>query len=62
MDRPPLIVLEVVLGFAVPIGWAVWELMSLRRDRKRQEREAREKRGIGDAAPDQAMPRDERPV
>jgi hypothetical protein len=41
VDRPPLIVLEVVLGFVVPIGWATWELISLRRDRKRQEREAK---------------------
>jgi hypothetical protein len=38
--HPPLIALEVVLGFAVPVGWGVWELMSLRRDRRRQERTA----------------------
>ena len=31
----PLIALEVVLGFVVPIGWGVWELMSLRRERER---------------------------
>jgi hypothetical protein len=36
--HPPLIALEVVLGFVVPVGWGVWELMSLRRDRRRQER------------------------
>ena len=32
----PLIVLEVFLGFGVPLVWAVWELLALRRDRKRQ--------------------------
>ena len=34
----PLIALEVVLGFVVPVGWGVWELMSLRRDRQRMRR------------------------
>jgi len=32
-----LIALEVVLGFAVPLGWGVWELLSLRRDRRRRQ-------------------------
>lgn len=36
----PLIVLEVFLGFGVPLAWAVWELFALRRDRKRQAKEA----------------------
>ncbi len=31
----PLIAIEVVLGFVVPVGWGVWELMSLRRERRR---------------------------
>lgn len=31
----PLIALEVVLGFVVPLGWAVRELLLLRRDRRR---------------------------
>ncbi len=31
----PLIALEVVLGFVVPVGWGVWELVSLRRERER---------------------------
>jgi hypothetical protein len=26
-----LIWLEIVLGFAAPVGWAVWELIKLRR-------------------------------
>ncbi len=37
---PPLIVIELVIGFAVPIGWAVWELVKLRREQARdRERE-----------------------
>jgi hypothetical protein len=39
--RPPQFILEVLLGFAVPIGWAVWELLALRRDRKRRQDEAK---------------------
>ncbi len=34
-----LIWLEVVLGFGVPVGWAVWQLVSLRREQRR-DREA----------------------
>ncbi|MCE9656954.1 MAG: hypothetical protein K8R60_00215 [Burkholderiales bacterium] len=60
MDRPPLIVLEVVLGGLVPLGWAVWELMSLRRDRKRQEREARGMEGADGAAPEPDVAREDR--
>ncbi len=37
MAGPPLIALEVVIGFVVPVGWGVWELMSLRRDKRRQQ-------------------------
>lgn len=29
--------LEIVLGFAVPIAWGLWELWSLRRLRQRDE-------------------------
>ena len=32
----PLIVLEVVLGFLVPIAWGVWELVQLRRHKARE--------------------------
>ena len=30
-----LIWIEVVLGFAVPVGWAVWQFVSLRREQAR---------------------------
>ena len=30
-----MIWLEIVVGFAVPIGWGLWELYALRRDRLR---------------------------
>ncbi len=35
MQGPSLIWLEVLLGFAVPLGWAGWELFDLRRERER---------------------------
>ena len=35
-----LIWIEVVLGFAVPVGWAVWQLVSLRREQARDREEA----------------------
>ena len=37
----PLIALEIVLGFVAPIGWAAWELHSLRRERLRDREKAR---------------------
>jgi len=38
----PLISLEIFLGFGVPLAWGLWELWSLRRERRRdaQRREA----------------------
>jgi hypothetical protein len=33
----PLIAIEIGIGFLVPLGWAVWELVKLRRERKRDE-------------------------
>jgi hypothetical protein len=39
----PVIALEVVLGFVVPVGWGVWELMSLRRERERDRLKAQAK-------------------
>ena len=30
-----MIWIEVVLGFAVPIAWGVWQLWDLRRERQR---------------------------
>jgi hypothetical protein len=35
----PLIAVEVVLGF-VPLGWGVWELVSLSRERRRDAEKA----------------------
>lgn len=40
MQAPPLIALEIVLGFVAPIGWAIWELVSLRRERERDRAKA----------------------
>ena len=31
--KMPLIAIEILLGFGVPIGWGVWELWSLRREK-----------------------------
>ena len=33
--KMPLIAIEILLGFGVPIGWGVWELWSLRREQRR---------------------------
>lgn len=27
--------IEIVLGFGVPVGWGLWELYALRRDKRR---------------------------
>jgi len=35
VEKSPLIALEIVLGFVAPLGWAFWELWSLRRERRR---------------------------
>ena len=44
MNRPmPLIVLEVFLGFAVPLVWAIYELIQLRRYRDADEKARRDK-------------------
>jgi hypothetical protein len=42
-----LIWLEIVLGFGVPVGWAVWQLVSLRREQRR-DREAAEGNDAGE--------------
>ena len=39
-----MIWLEVVLGFAVPVGWGLWELYALRRDREAAARRAADAR------------------
>lgn len=35
MPKIPLIALEIVLGFGVPLAWGVWQLISLRREKAR---------------------------
>jgi len=35
MPKVPLIALEIVLGFGVPLVWSVWQLISLRREKAR---------------------------
>jgi hypothetical protein len=51
----PLIAIEVVIGFAVPVAWAVWQLVSvrreLRRDREKAAREAAEQQPAPGADP-----------
>ena len=41
VEKAPLLAIEILLGFGVPIAWGVWQLISLRRDnRKAAEQEA----------------------
>lgn len=35
MPETPLIALEILLGFGVPLVWGVWQLISLRREKAR---------------------------
>lgn len=35
-----MIWLEVVLGFLVPVGWGVWQLIDLRRERRKDAEKA----------------------
>ena len=52
----PLIALEIVLGFLVPLAWGVWQLVELWRLKQRdQERADAAMPQQGDAGPD---PRD----
>jgi hypothetical protein len=37
----PLIAIEIGIGFLVPLGWAVWELVKLRREQRRDAEKAR---------------------
>jgi hypothetical protein len=32
----PLIAIEIVVGFGVPVAWGVWQLVDLRRERQRE--------------------------
>lgn len=51
----PLIAIEIVVGFGVPLAWAVWQLVSvrreLRRDREKAAREAAQATAPPDADP-----------
>ena len=41
VEKAPLLAIEILLGFGVPIAWGVWQLISLRRDnRQAAEQEA----------------------
>ncbi len=44
-----MIWLEVVLGFAVPIGFGVWQLLDLRRERRLDAEKAAARASSGDA-------------
>lgn len=37
-----MIWLEILLGFGVPVAWGVYELLGLRRERRKDERRRRE--------------------
>ncbi|HSC62332.1 MAG TPA: hypothetical protein VLD35_01765 [Caldimonas sp.] len=52
MQAPPLIALEIVLGFVAPVGWAVWELWSLRREQRRDREKAEARATISPSAPE----------
>ncbi len=55
MPQVPLIALELFLGFGVPLAWGVWQLISLRREKARdQAREA--ERSAGEAPPGEPPP------
>jgi hypothetical protein len=35
IENAPLLAIEILLGFGVPLVWGVWQLISLRRDNRR---------------------------
>lgn len=35
VEKAPLLAIELLVGFGVPIAWGVWQLISLRRDNRR---------------------------
>jgi hypothetical protein len=47
----PLISLEIFLGFGVPLAWGVWELWSLRRERRRDAERAAREQALAQASP-----------
>jgi hypothetical protein len=38
----PLIVIEIFLGFGVPLAWAVWQLIELKKLKRQDEEKARQ--------------------
>jgi hypothetical protein len=58
----PLIVIEIFLGFGVPLAWGVWQLIELKKLARRDEHVAREAQGEAKAgdkpAADPDWPRD----
>ncbi len=46
----PLIALEIFLGFGVPLAWAIWELLALRKYRERDREHARAQRAAAQDA------------
>jgi hypothetical protein len=52
VEKSPLIALEIVLGFVAPLGWAFWELWSLRRERRRDLAKARQREQAAGSRPD----------
>ena len=46
----PLIAIEVVVGFAVPVAWAIWQLVSVRRELQRDRDKAAEAAEAAEAA------------
>ena len=53
------IAIEILIGFAVPLAWGVWELYDLRRERRKDEAAAR--RAAPTLPPADATPEPKRP-
>jgi predicted membrane-bound mannosyltransferase len=56
VEKAPLLAIEIVVGFGVPIAWGVWQLISLRRDNRKAAEEAAAKAAVSraDAASEMA--------
>ena len=51
-----LIWLEVVLGFAAPLAWGVWQLVSLRRDQREADAQRQAEQRLADRQSDATTP------
>ncbi len=49
VEKAPLLAIELVVGFGVPIAWGVWQLISLRRDNRRAADEAAARAAVSHA-------------